>query len=96
MADEPRVVLIPRMPEDEAYDLIFRTNRGLAIQATDEEIQTLRSKGIPVIELYATTNEYAGDMLNKTSDQALAAIQSLQDTRLASLPRKERDKFGLA
>jgi hypothetical protein len=96
MADEFRIVLIPKMPGDIALSFVFRTEKGIAVRASDEQIQSLRSKGIPVLELYSSGNDYSGDMYNLTKDEALAAISALQDTRLALLSEDERSQFGVA
>jgi hypothetical protein len=96
MADEFRIALIPRMPGDMALSFVFRTEKGIAVRASDEQIQSLRSKGIPVLELYSSGNDYSGDMYNLTKGDALAAVDALQDTRLASLSEDERSQFGVA
>jgi hypothetical protein len=96
MADEPSIVLIPKMPGDIPVDPIFKTERGIAVRASDAQIQTLKSRGVPVVTLYSSGNEHAGAMFNLTQDQAKAAINTLQDTRLAMLSQDERSKFGLA
>lgn len=96
MADEFRIVLIPRMPGDMALSFVFRTEKGIAVRASDDNIQSLRSRGIPVLELYSSSNDYSGEMHNLTQGEALAVISSLQDTRLASLSEEERNQFGVA
>jgi hypothetical protein len=93
MADEFRIVLIPRMPGDMALSFVFRTEKGIAVRASVDNIQSLRSRGIPVLELYSSSNDYSGDMYNLTKDEALAAIGTLQDTRLALLSEGERSQF---
>lgn len=96
MADELRIVLIPRLPGDMPLDPMFNTDKGVVVRATDAQIQTLKSRGIPAAILYSSGNEYAGAMFNLTADQAKAEINQLQDTRLAALEQDEKSKFGLA
>ena len=96
MADENRIVLIPKMPGDMPLDFIFKTEKGIVVGASDEQIQTLRGRGVPAVQLYSSGNEYAGAMFNLSEDQAVAEINTVQDTRLASLTEDERGKFGVA
>ena len=96
MADELRIVLIPKLPGDMPLDPLFNTDKGVVVRATDAQIQTLKSRGIPAAILYSSGNEYAGAMFNLTADQAKAEINKLQDTRLAALEPDEKSKFGLA
>ena len=96
MADEFRIVLIPKLPGDVPLDPLVKTDKGVVVRASDAQIQLLQSKGIPVATLYASGNEYAGAMFNLTEEQARAEINQLQDTRLAALKPDEKSKFGLA
>jgi hypothetical protein len=96
MDDELSIVLIPKLPGDVAVDPLFKTDKGIAVRASEEQIQTLRSRGIPVVTLYESGNEYAGAMFNLTEEQANTEINQLQDTRLAALEPDEKSKFGLA
>ena len=96
MADELSVVLIPKLPGDVPVDPLFKTEKGVVVRASEEQIQILKSKGIPVAILYSSGNDYAGAMFNLTPDQATAEINKVQDTRLAALDPDEKSKFGLA
>jgi hypothetical protein len=91
-----RIVLIPRLPAGLFVDVVFRTKRGFAIKASDQLVQSLKSQNIPVVELYASAEEYAGEMMNKSKEAAIAAIESLQDQALAALDPAERDQFSVA
>ena len=84
------------MPGDVAVDPLFKTDKGVAVRASAEQIQMLKSRGIPVVTLYASGNEYAGAMFNLSQEQANTEISKLQDTRLAALAPDEKSKFGLA
>lgn len=95
MADELSIVLIPKLPGDVPLDPLVKTDKGVIVRASEDQIQLLRSKGIPVATLYASGNEYAGAVFNLNSDQALAEITRVQDTRLAALKPDEKSKFGL-
>jgi hypothetical protein len=84
------------MPENMALDFIFRTEAGIAVQVSDEEIQALRAQQIPVIDLYASGNEYAAAVHGLNKEQALAALTSAGNTALAALTPEERSQFGVA
>jgi hypothetical protein len=96
MDDELSIVLIPKLPGDVPVDPLFKTNKGVAVRASEAQIQMLKSRGIPVVTLYASGNEYAGAMFNLSQEQANTEIGKLQDTRLAALAPDEKSKFGLA
>ena len=96
MDDELSIVLIPELPGDVSLDLLFKTDKGIAVRASEDQIQLLKSKGIPVVTLYSSGNEYAGAMFNLTEEQANTEINKQQDTRLAALEPDEKSKFGLA
>ena len=96
MTENRKIVLIPRMPNDFTLDLVFKTDRGLAVQASDDDIQRLRDRNIPFVELFSSGNEYAAMMMNSTRDQAIAAIESTQQTALAALSLEDQNEFGIA
>lgn len=96
MADEYPIVLIPELPPDLGLAPVFRTSRGIAVRVSDEELAWLHDHHIPVVELFQSSNEYAASMALRTRDQALAAIESVQNDRLALLPPTDRGKFGVA
>jgi hypothetical protein len=96
MAEDSKVVLIPRMPTDLALDLLFMTAKGLAVQASPEEIQTLQSQGVPVLELYSSSDDYASALFALTEQEATAAIETLQNTALAALTPEEQNQFPVA
>jgi DNA gyrase/topoisomerase IV subunit A len=96
MAGERRIVLIPQMPEEMVLDFVFRTEAGTAVQASDEEIQALQERGVPVATLYDSGNEYAAAVVNLTKEEAIAVVESAQNTALAALTPEERDEFGVA
>lgn len=96
MAEELRIVLIPKLPGDLPLDPLFNTDKGVVVRASDAQIETLKSRGIPAAVLYSSGNEYAGAMFNLTAEQAKAEINQLQETRLAALNPDEKREFGLA
>ncbi|MBI3953185.1 MAG: hypothetical protein HY330_01585 [Chloroflexi bacterium] len=96
MANERRIVLIPEMPADLDLDFVFETDRGVAVRASDATVQVLRDRGIPVAELFRSSNEYAGAVLGLPREQALAAIESVQNAALAALSTEERGRFRVA
>ena len=96
MAEERRIVLIPRWPADMHLDLLFRTSKGFAVQVSDAKIQALRDKGIAALKLYSTANDYASAMWSLSRDQAIAAIEAAQNEALAALDPSDRDQFSVA
>ena len=61
---------------------------------TDDEIQTLSDRNIPVAVLYQSGNDYAAAMENLSKEQALVAVQSSQNTALGDLTQSERDMYA--
>jgi hypothetical protein len=90
-----RIVLIPRMPAGMSLDLIFKVTGGMAIQASDGEIQAIKKTGVPVAELFPSGNEYTAAMSNLTTETALAAIETIKKRSLAALTPSERQQFGI-
>jgi DNA gyrase/topoisomerase IV subunit A len=96
MAEESQIILIPSVPEDMFLDFLFKTDKGIVVQASADDIQNLKNKGIPVAELFSSGNDYAGAVLNQTTEEALAVIDSAQNQALAALTPDERKQFGIA
>jgi hypothetical protein len=95
MSDEPRIVLIPRIPDDPVPDVVFETPVGFAVQATDADIQAFRAQSIAVIELYSTVDDYLSAMQNVSSDEAIAAVGTVQNQALAALDPSNRAQFSV-
>jgi hypothetical protein len=96
MANTSRVVLVARLPDDLVVDILFKTSKGVAILASDKAIALLKGKGIAVVELFRSGNDYAAGVANLTREQAIAAVESVQSTALAALTPEERGRFGMA
>lgn len=92
----PKIILIPQVPPGMAVDVLFRSTKGIIVQATEEEIQLLKSKGVAVATLYASGNEYSGALYNKSMNEAVSMIHSAEDTAVASLAPGERNQFPVA
>jgi hypothetical protein len=95
MADERRIVVIPRWPDDSYLDLLFRTSKGFAVQVSDAQIQALRDQGIAAVKLYSTVNDYVSAMWNLSRDEAIAAIETVQTQTLAALDASDRNQFSV-
>lgn len=96
MADDVAIVMIPSMPAGMVLDFVFKTEVGVAVRASEEKISQLRARGIPVVELFRSGNEYAAAVMNRSKEEAIAAISRVQDTALAQLTTDERDQFKVA
>lgn len=97
---ESRIMLIPRLPEDFALDVLFRGPDGFIVQASEAEIARLQqgdARGpIAVAELYRDGNEYARAMSNLTKEEAIAALAAARTFAVAALSPSERSQFGIA
>jgi predicted Zn-dependent protease len=96
MDEVRKIVLVPRVPKDPHLDLLFRTARGFAVQATGAQVEAVRSQGIAVVELYATADDYVAAMQNLTKEQAIAAVEIKQTEALAALDPADRGQFPVA
>lgn len=94
--DQPRVVLISRIPDDSAPDVIFETEAGFGVQATDDDLQVFQAQGIAVIDLYATVDDWAVAVQDLTRDDAIAAVEKVQNQALALLAPANRGQFSVA
>lgn len=95
-SESKKIVLVPAIPVSMTLDFVFNTSQGVAVRVSDADIAALESAGVAYVELYATSNDYAADMEDRTRDQAIAAIESVQTTKLALLSDPEKGQFGLA
>ncbi len=91
-----RIVLIPRLPTKPRLDVLFHTPKGFGVQVTDADAQALKAQGIPLVELYASADEYSGAVLGKSRQDALAALQTVTDPAIAALDPGDRDQFSVA
>lgn len=94
--DQPRVVLISRFPDDSAPDVVFETDAGFGVQATDADVQAFQAQGIAVAELYATVDDWVAAVQDLTRDDAIAAVGNVQNQALASLDPANRGQFSVA
>ena len=94
--EQRKIVMIPGMPKSFRPDLLFRTPRGFAVQASDAEIETIRGEGIAVAQLYASAEDYVAAMQSLSKEDAIAAVETVQNQVLAALDPKDRDQFQVA
>jgi hypothetical protein len=91
-----RIILLPSLPAGIGLDVISQTPRGFVVQASDSELETLRSRGVPIAELYASGNDYVAALHGKSADEAMATLTAHHDTVIAALDPAERDQFRVA
>lgn len=91
-----RIALVSRLPAKPHLDVLFRTTRGFGVHITDDDVQALKNQNIAVVQLYATPEDYAGAVLDLNKQNALAAVQTVQDVAIAALESTDRDQFSVA
>ena len=97
MADENYpIVLVPRLPDTPYLGVVFRTDKGFAVRATEATLQSLKQQNISVVELFANTYEYLAAVSDRSAQEALAAIQDRQNQAIAALEPGDRDQFSVA
>jgi hypothetical protein len=94
--DQPRIVLIPRIPDDSAPEVVFETDAGFAVEATDADVQAFQAQSIAVLQLYSTVDDWIAKIQDLTRDEAVAAAGNDQSQALASLDPASRGQFSVA
>lgn len=91
--DPFRVVLVPFSAAATRLDVLGRTTRGLVVKVTAARLAALGAAGVPAVELFATSNEYAALVRGRSREEAVALLERSGDTALARLEAGERDRF---
>lgn len=96
MAEHSKIILIPRLPDDMALDILTRIGGGFIVQACAGEIGKLKAKGIAVAELYSSGNEFAGALFNQTKEAAVQILESKKTTAVAAMEPDDKKQFEIA
>jgi hypothetical protein len=93
MAVGDRVVLVARVPEGLALDILYFSARGFVVLAGERTLELLRQAEVPLVELFATSGDYVAAVAEKSREEAVAALGGVEEQALAALSPEERGRF---
>jgi hypothetical protein len=88
-----RVVLIDRIPKTFIDVMYADAEGGYVAIADDERIRELRAEGIAVAVVYEDSNQYAGEMHEKSREEAESLVRTRKLRAISQLRADEQERF---